>query len=52
MKREGMSIARLRHPAILSLQEPLQDEKGYLGFVTEKIECSLATAISRPELFQ
>lgn len=52
VKKEASSLARLRHPAILSIQEPLVDEKSYLAFVTERVECSLATALSRPELFQ
>lgn len=47
-----MSIARMRHPAILSLLEALQDDKSQLAFVTERIECSLATALQKPEIFQ
>ena len=51
VKKEASSLARLRHPAILSIQEPLIDEKSYMAFVTERVECSLATALSKPELF-
>ena len=52
MRKEYTSLSRLRYPAILTVLEPLVEEKQYLAYVTERIECSLLTAIEKPQLYQ
>lgn len=43
LKREASSLARLRHPSILELTEPVEEtSKGGLMFVTEAVVSSLA----------
>lgn len=42
LKRDALSIMKLRHPSILSLiEQPAEDDK-YIVFITERIEYSLA----------
>ncbi|CAK4033531.1 kinase domain-containing ppk32-like [Lecanosticta acicola] len=43
LKREASSLARLRHPSILELAEPVEETRsGGLMFATEAVTCSLA----------
>jgi SCY1-like protein 2 len=43
LKREAASLARLRHPSILELAEPVEDTRsGGLQFATEPVTASLA----------
>ncbi|KAK4560518.1 Protein kinase domain-containing protein ppk32 [Recurvomyces mirabilis] len=43
LKREASSLARLRHPSILELQEPVEETRnGGLMFATEAVTASLA----------
>lgn len=41
LKKEASSLARLRHPNILELAEPVEDTKGGLMFATEPITSTL-----------
>jgi len=46
LKREASSLARLRHPAILELIEPVEETRsGGLQFVTEQVTGSLGQAL-------
>ncbi|RPB28184.1 kinase-like protein [Terfezia boudieri ATCC MYA-4762] len=46
LKREASSLARLRHPAILELVEPVEETRsGGLQFVTEQVTGSLGHAL-------
>lgn len=42
IKKDPMTLSKLRHPGILSLLEPPQEDDRYLVFITEPIEFSLA----------
>ena len=43
LRREAQSLARLRHPSVLELVEPVEDTRGGgLQFVTEAVTASLA----------
>lgn len=42
LKKEASSLARLRHPNILELVEPLEETKGGLQFATEIVTASLS----------
>ena len=47
LKREASSLARLRHPSILQLVEPVEDTRsGGLMFATEPITASLSSLLS------
>lgn len=41
-KKDPMCLSKLRHPSILSLIEPPQEDEKYVVFVTEPVEFSLA----------
>ncbi|KAF2862743.1 kinase-like protein [Piedraia hortae CBS 480.64] len=46
LRREASSLARLRHPSILELQEPVEETRnGGLMFVTEPVSASLASLL-------
>ncbi len=46
LKKEASSLAKLRHPSILELVEPVEDTRGGgLQFVTEAVTASLASLL-------
>ncbi|EMD01004.1 hypothetical protein BAUCODRAFT_41841, partial [Baudoinia panamericana UAMH 10762] len=50
LKKEASSLARLRHPSILELQEPLEETRnGGLMFATEPVTASLATLLAEKD---
>lgn len=49
LKKEASSLARLRHPSILELVEPVEDTRGGLQFVTEAVTTSLASLLSEKD---
>jgi SCY1-like protein 2 len=50
LKKEASSLARLRHPSILQLIEPVEDTRsGGLMFATEPVISSLAGALSQKD---
>lgn len=50
LKKEASSLARLRHPSILQLIEPVEDTRsGGLMFATEPVIASLAGALSEKD---
>lgn len=50
LKREASSLARLRHPSILELAEPVEEtSKGGLMFATEPVTASLASLLSEKD---
>ncbi|KAI1078883.1 ARM repeat-containing protein [Whalleya microplaca] len=50
LKKEASSLARLRHPSILELVEPVEDTRGGgLQFVTEAITTSLASLLQEKD---
>ncbi|KEF56467.1 SCY1 protein kinase [Exophiala aquamarina CBS 119918] len=50
LKKEASSLARLRHPSILQLVEPVEDTRnGGLMFATEPIQCSLSAALAQKD---
>ncbi len=46
LKKEPQSLARLKHPNILSLVEPLLEDQRSMGFVTESTKGSLQSLIN------
>ncbi|KAK4190786.1 hypothetical protein QBC35DRAFT_529651 [Podospora australis] len=42
LKKEASALARLRHPGVLELVEPVEDYKGGLRFVAEPVTASLS----------
>jgi len=50
LKKEASSLARLRHPSILQLVEPVEETRnGGLMFATEPIQCSLSAALAQKD---
>lgn len=50
LKREASSLARLRHPSILELAEPVEETRsGGLMFATEPVTCSLAVLLQEKD---
>ena len=50
LKREASALARLRHPCILELQEPVEETRnGGLMFVTEAVTASLASLLAEKD---
>jgi SCY1-like protein 2 len=50
LKKEASSLARLRHPSVLQLVEPVEETRnGGLIFATEPVLCSLATALAQKD---
>lgn len=50
LKKEASSLARLRHPAILELVEPVEETRGGgLQFVTEPVTTSLAAVLQEKD---
>ena len=50
LKKAASSLARLRHPSILQLVEPVEETRGGgLMFATEPILCSLSTALAEKD---
>ncbi|CAD8105583.1 unnamed protein product [Paramecium sonneborni] len=45
-KKEYISMIKLKYPGILQVLEPLVEEKSHIGFVTERIECTLSQALN------
>ncbi|KAI1777308.1 ARM repeat-containing protein [Hypoxylon cercidicola] len=49
LKKEASSLARLRHPSILELVEPVEETRGGLQFVTEPVTTSLASLLQEKD---
>ncbi|KAK5021533.1 Protein kinase domain-containing protein ppk32 [Exophiala sideris] len=50
LKREASSLARLRHPSVLQLVEPVEETRnGGLMFATEPVLCSLSAALAQKD---
>ncbi|KIW95164.1 uncharacterized protein Z519_03748 [Cladophialophora bantiana CBS 173.52] len=50
LKKEASSLARLRHPSILQLVEPVEETRsGGLMFATEPVLCSLSAALAKKD---
>ncbi|KAF4595844.1 Protein kinase domain-containing protein ppk32 [Ophiocordyceps camponoti-floridani] len=50
LKKEASSLAKLRHPSILELVEPVEETRGGgLQFVTEAVTASLASVLSEKD---
>lgn len=50
LKKEASSLAKLRHPSILELVEPVEETRGGgLQFVTEPVTASLASALQEKD---
>ncbi|KAI1100794.1 ARM repeat-containing protein [Jackrogersella minutella] len=49
LKKEASSLARLRHPSILELVEPVEDTRGGLQFVTEPVTASLSSLLQEKD---
>lgn len=50
LKKEASSLARLRHPSVLQLVEPVEETRGGgLMFATEPILCCLASALAQKD---
>ncbi|KIW10407.1 hypothetical protein PV08_11370 [Exophiala spinifera] len=50
LKKEASSLARLRHPSILQLVEPVEETRsGGLMFATEPVLCSLSAALAQKD---
>ncbi|RMD44686.1 hypothetical protein DV735_g396, partial [Chaetothyriales sp. CBS 134920] len=50
LKKEASILARLRHPSILQLVEPVEETRGGgLIFATELVQCSLAGALAQQD---
>ncbi|KAK3381556.1 hypothetical protein B0H63DRAFT_524265 [Podospora didyma] len=50
LKKEASSLARLRHPSILELVEPVEETRnGSLQFVTEAVTASLASLLQEKD---
>jgi SCY1-like protein 2 len=50
LKKEASSLAKLRHPSILELVEPVEETRGGgLQFVTESVTASLASALQEKD---
>ncbi|KAI1411139.1 ARM repeat-containing protein [Hypoxylon sp. FL1857] len=49
LKKEASSLARLRHPSILELVEPVEETRGGLQFVTEAVTTSLASLLQEKD---
>jgi SCY1-like protein 2 len=50
LKKDASSLARLRHPSILQLVEPVEETRGGgLMFATEPVLCSLAAALGQKD---
>ncbi|ETI22427.1 hypothetical protein G647_06502 [Cladophialophora carrionii CBS 160.54] len=50
LRKEASSLARLRHPSILQLVEPVEETRsGGLMFATEPVLCSLAAALAQKD---
>lgn len=50
LKREASALAKLRHPSVLELVEPVEDTRGGgLQFVTEAVTTSLASVLQEKD---
>ncbi|KAF3054974.1 Protein kinase domain-containing protein ppk32 [Daldinia childiae] len=49
LKKEASSLARLRHPSVLELVEPVEETRGGLQFVTEPVTTSLASLLQEKD---
>ncbi|KAL3420723.1 clathrin-coated vesicle protein [Phlyctema vagabunda] len=49
LKKEASSLARLRHPNILELVEPIEDTRGGFQFATETVTASLASLLAEKD---
>ena len=50
LKKEPQSLAKLKHPNILGLVEPLREDDKSLVFVTEPVENSMITMVKEQDL--
>lgn len=48
IRKEAKTLAKLRHPSILHIVEPLKDDQKILFFTTEPVECSLKYLMTNP----
>jgi SCY1-like protein 2 len=49
LKKEASSLAKLRHPSILELVEPVEESRSGLQFVTEAVTASLASLLQEKD---
>ncbi len=50
LKKEASALAKLRHPSILELVEPVEETRGGgLQFVTEAVTASLASLLQEKD---
>ncbi|KAL2755931.1 hypothetical protein ACRALDRAFT_1076654 [Sodiomyces alcalophilus JCM 7366] len=49
LRKEASSLAKLRHPSVLELVEPVEDTRGGLQFVTEAVTASLASLLQEKD---
>jgi SCY1-like protein 2 len=49
LKKEASSLARLRHPNVLELVEPVEETRGGLQFVTEAVTASLSSLLAEKD---
>lgn len=50
LRKEASSLARLRHPSVLQLVEPVEETRnGGLMFATEPVLCSLSAALAQKD---
>lgn len=49
LKKEANMLARLRHPCVLELVEPVEETRGGLQFVAEAVTGSLATLLAEKD---
>ncbi|KAK5168060.1 Protein kinase domain-containing protein ppk32 [Saxophila tyrrhenica] len=49
LKKEASALARLRHPSVLELAEPVEETRTGLMFATEAVSASLASLLSEKD---
>ncbi|KAK9465260.1 kinase-like domain-containing protein [Lipomyces arxii] len=47
LRREAGYLAKLRHPSVLELVEPVEESRSSISFVTERVTACLTTVIDR-----
>ena len=50
LRKQAQSLAKFRHPSILSLVEPLLEDSKSMAFVTERVQECLANCFSKGEV--
>lgn len=48
LKKDALSLAKFRHPSMLSLIEAPIEDKSLIAFVTEPVEFNLASLVNDP----